>query len=62
MKKKLLRFLVLLAKMDHSCRIFTEKNYEVHGIKRKSSSFNTERIDHIYVDPHLGSNLYLQIW
>ena len=36
-----------------------EKNYEVHGIKRKSSSFNTERIDHIYVDPHLGSNLYL---
>ena len=36
-----------------------EKNYEVHGIKRKSSSFNTERIDHIYVDPHLGSKLYL---
>ena len=28
------------------------KGYEVHGIKRRSSSFNTERIDHIYVDPH----------
>ena len=29
-----------------------EKNYEVHGIKRRSSSFNTSRIDHIYSDPH----------
>ena len=29
-----------------------EKNYEVHGIKRRSSSFNTSRIDHIYKDPH----------
>jgi len=28
------------------------KNYEVHGIKRRSSSFNTERIDHLYQDPH----------
>ncbi len=29
-----------------------DKNYEVHGIKRRSSSFNTERIDHLYIDPH----------
>jgi GDPmannose 4,6-dehydratase len=29
-----------------------DKGYEVHGIKRRSSSFNTERIDHIYQDPH----------
>jgi GDPmannose 4,6-dehydratase len=28
------------------------KGYEVHGIKRRSSSFNTGRIDHLYVDPH----------
>ena len=28
------------------------KKYIVHGIKRKSSSFNTERIDHLYKDPH----------
>lgn len=28
------------------------KGYEVHGIKRRSSSFNTQRIDHIYQDPH----------
>lgn len=29
-----------------------EKGYEVHGIKRRASLFNTERIDHIYEDPH----------
>lgn len=28
------------------------KGYEVHGIKRRASSFNTQRIDHIYQDPH----------
>lgn len=28
------------------------KNYEVHGIKRRSSSFNTSRVDNLYVDPH----------
>ena len=28
------------------------KNYQVHGIKRRSSSFNTGRIDHLYEDPH----------
>lgn len=37
-----------------------EKGYQVHGIKRRSSSLNTERIDHIYQDPHLESkNLFL---
>ncbi len=30
-----------------------KKGYEVHGIKRRASSFNTQRIDHIYQDPHL---------
>ncbi len=29
-----------------------EKGYEVHGIKRRASSFNTDRIDHLYQDPH----------
>ena len=28
------------------------KNYKVHGIKRRASSFNTQRIDHLYQDPH----------
>ena len=33
--------------------LLLEKGYEVHGIKRRSSSFNTSRIDHIYQDPHV---------
>lgn len=32
--------------------LLLEKGYEVHGIKRRSSSFNTERIDNLYEDPH----------
>lgn len=36
------------------------KGYEVHGIKRRASSFNTQRIDHIYQDPHIDDrNLIL---
>ena len=35
------------------------KNYNVHGIKRKSSTFNTTRIDHIYKDFHNSSNFFL---
>jgi GDPmannose 4,6-dehydratase len=30
-----------------------EKGYEVHGIKRRASSFNTQRVDHIFQDPHV---------
>ena len=37
-----------------------EKNYKVHGIKRRSSLINTDRIDHIYEDPHIDNqNFYL---
>ena len=31
-----------------------EKGYMVHGIKRRASSFNTERVDHLYQDPHIN--------
>ena len=34
--------------------LLLEKDYEVHGIIRRSSSFNTERIDHLYKDPHIN--------
>lgn len=34
--------------------LLIEKGYSVHGIKRRSSSFNTGRIDHLYQDPHEG--------
>lgn len=36
-----------------------EKGYEVHGIKRRSSLFNTDRIDHLYVDPHEGDRKFV---
>lgn len=36
-----------------------EKGYEVHGIKRRSSSLNTERIDHIYEDPHVEQQNFI---
>jgi GDPmannose 4,6-dehydratase len=37
---------------SYLAELLLEKGYEVHGIKRRASSFNTERIDHIYQDPH----------
>jgi GDPmannose 4,6-dehydratase len=38
---------------SYLAELLLEKGYEVHGIKRRSSSFNTARIDHIYRDGHL---------
>ncbi len=35
-----------------------EKGYEVHGIKRRASSFNTQRVDHIYEDPHIENSRF----
>tara|TARA_E500000081_G_scaffold70411_1_gene72301 strand:+ start:113 stop:1168 length:1056 start_codon:yes stop_codon:yes gene_type:complete len=41
-------------------KFLLDKGYQVHGIKRRSSSFNTERIESIYQDPHLpDTNLFL---
>lgn len=37
---------------SYLAELLLEKGYEVHGIKRRSSSFNTDRIDHLYQDPH----------
>ena len=36
-----------------------KKGYEVHGIKRRSSSFNTQRIDHLYQDPHVENKNFI---
>ena len=36
-----------------------KKGYEVHGIKRRSSSFNTGRLENIYADPHEKPNFHL---
>jgi GDPmannose 4,6-dehydratase len=41
-------------------QLLLDKGYEVHGIKRRSSSFNTDRIDHLYQDPHEpGARMHL---
>tara|TARA_B100000989_G_C19495590_1_gene451851 strand:+ start:87 stop:1181 length:1095 start_codon:yes stop_codon:yes gene_type:complete len=40
---------------SYLAELLLEKNYEVHGIKRRSSSFNTARIDHLYEDPHVNN-------
>jgi GDPmannose 4,6-dehydratase len=40
---------------SYLAELLLEKGYEVHGIKRRASSFNTERVDHIYQDPHVDN-------
>jgi GDPmannose 4,6-dehydratase len=45
---------------SYLAELLLEKGYEVHGVKRRSSSFNTQRIDHIFQDPHEKNiNLHL---
>ena len=45
---------------SYLAELLLEKGYEVHGVIRRSSSFNTDRIDHIYRDPHeQGTRLFL---
>ncbi|MAN57463.1 MAG: GDP-mannose 4,6-dehydratase [Paracoccus sp.] len=39
--------------------LLLEKGYEVHGLKRRSSSFNTARIDHLSIDPHRNRRFHL---
>ena len=38
--------------------LLLEKDYEVHGIKRRSSLFNTDRVDHLYQDPHVDNQRF----
>ena len=44
---------------SYLAELLLKKKYKVHGIIRKSSSFNTKRIDHLYVDPHNKTNFFL---
>src|SRR5210317_521457 len=52
MKKKALIFGVTGQDGSYLSEFLLKKNYEVHGVKRRSSSINTGRIDHLYQDPH----------
>ena len=44
---------------SYLAELLLEKGYLVHGIKRRASSFNTQRIDHIYEDPHLENSNFV---
>jgi GDPmannose 4,6-dehydratase len=44
---------------SYLCDLLLSKGYKVYGFKRRSSSLNTERIDHLYVDPHMAHRLEL---
>lgn len=52
MKKKALIFGVTGQDGSYLSKLLLQKNYIVHGVKRRSSSFNTSRLDSIYQDPH----------
>ena len=60
MKKKI-AFITGLTGQDGSylAELLLNKDYVVHGIKRRSSSLNTERIDHIYNNPIVNKNFHL---
>lgn len=55
MKKKALITGVTGQDGSYLAEFLLDKGYEVHGIKRRASSFNTQRIDHIYQDPHVDN-------
>ena len=52
MKKKALIFGITGQDGSYLAELLLKKKYEVHGVKRRSSSINTSRIDHMYQDPH----------
>ena len=58
-KKKALIYGITGQDGAYLSRFLLSKNYIVHGIKRRSSLINTQRIDDIYVDPHHKTNFYM---
>ncbi|MDC0043521.1 GDP-mannose 4,6-dehydratase [Candidatus Pelagibacter sp.] len=59
MKKKALIFGVTGQDGSYLSELLINKGYEVHGVKRRSSSINTQRIDHIYEDPHMKKRNFI---
>jgi GDPmannose 4,6-dehydratase len=59
MKKKALITGVTGQDGSYLAEFLLEKGYEVHGIKRRASSFNTQRVDHIYQDPHVDNKNFI---
>ncbi len=44
---------------SYLAELLLKKGYEVHGIKRRASSFNTDRVDHLYQDPHVSARNFV---
>ncbi len=61
MKKKALITGVTGQDGSYLAEFLLDKGYEVHGIKRRASSFNTQRIDHLYEDPHMENQNFFFI-
>ena len=59
MKKKALITGVTGQDGSYLAEFLLEKGYEVHGIKRRASLFNTQRVDHIYQDPHVDNQNFV---
>jgi GDPmannose 4,6-dehydratase len=59
MKKKALITGITGQDGSYLAEFLLKKNYEVHGIKRRASLFNTQRIDHLYREPQENSNFIL---
>ncbi len=59
MKKKALITGVTGQDGSYLAEFLLEKGYEVHGIKRRASLFNTQRVDHIYQDPHTDNKNFI---
>jgi GDPmannose 4,6-dehydratase len=59
MKKKALIYGVTGQDGAYLSKLLLKKKYEVHGVKRRSSSFNTSRINHIYQDPHVRNRKFV---
>ena len=59
MKKVALIFGITGQDGSYLAEFLLKKKYIVHGVKRRSSSINTGRIDHIYQDPHLKKRTFI---
>ena len=62
MKKKALIFGVTGQDGSYLSEFLINKGYEVHGVIRRSSSFNTARIEHLYQDPHDKNRNFIYFW
>ena len=58
-KRKVALITGITGQMVLTSKVFTRKDYVVHGIKRRSSSIYTPRYDNIYVDPHIKKSNFI---